>query len=343
MNKFLLPAAALVLMGSAAIAADLSSPKTETALPPPPPPMWHGFYAGLNAGYGWGTNKNPDSSQLNAGSWSVTTRVIPGGAFTYGSPFVGSALATNGASLTQSGFIGGGQFGYNFQFKETFVAGFEADFQGADFRGGSTGFGHLNGSSTDGTPAVGIFGLQNGAFANSLSAGLDYLGTARGRLGFLLKPNLLIFATGGLAYGGAWANVATYGASTITPYAYQTGSPTAPYPAAAQSYVGGGRSNTLLVGYSAGGGVEWMFMRNWSLKAEAFYYNLGSLNVSTCAVANPANGQILINQAANAISRAYSGPGAINGFTSVNYQGVIARAGVNYHFDFNGAAPIVER
>jgi outer membrane immunogenic protein len=31
---------------------------------------------------------------------------------------------------------------------------------------------------------------------------IDYLGTVRGRLGWLVNPTLLVYGTGGLAYGG---------------------------------------------------------------------------------------------------------------------------------------------
>jgi hypothetical protein len=33
----------------------------------------------------------------------------------------------------------------------------------------------------------------------------------------------------------------------------------------------------------------------------------------------------------------------VAGATRVNYQGVIARMGVNYHFNFGGSAPIVAK
>jgi outer membrane immunogenic protein len=38
-----------------------------------------------------------------------------------------------------------------------------------------------------------------------------------------------------------------------------------------------------LSGWTAGGGLEWMFMQNWSLKAEALYWDLGRMNVETVA------------------------------------------------------------
>ena len=43
--------------------------------------------------------------------------------------------------------------------------------------------------------------------AIAASKSLDYLGTVRGRLGYLFTPTLLVYATGGLAYGGVNSSV----------------------------------------------------------------------------------------------------------------------------------------
>jgi outer membrane immunogenic protein len=60
MRKFPFAATAIVLasVGGSALAADLSSMKAPPPAYAPPPPMWTGFYAGLNAGGGWGTTTN---------------------------------------------------------------------------------------------------------------------------------------------------------------------------------------------------------------------------------------------------------------------------------------------
>jgi outer membrane immunogenic protein len=88
------------------------------AAPPPAPvviaPTWTGFYIGGNVGAGWAKN---DTS--NAG-------VLPLGA---GVPF--SIPLT---SQTMSGFIGGLQGGYNYQFGN-FVIGVEADGDWGDVNG----------------------------------------------------------------------------------------------------------------------------------------------------------------------------------------------------------------
>jgi opacity protein-like surface antigen len=68
------------------------------------------------------------------------------------------------------------------------------------------------------------------------------------------------------------------------------------------------------VGWNAGGGVEWMFMPNWSLKAEYLHYDLG--NVTASAVAAQPNGFYQY---------------AVSNKTSFN--GNLFHAGVNRHFD----------
>ena len=75
----------------------------------PPPFTWTGFYIGVNAGGIWGSGSV--SSTLFANGFPVLENTWPGGNF--------------GGS--QSGFIGGGQAGDNWQTGQ-FVLGVETDF-----------------------------------------------------------------------------------------------------------------------------------------------------------------------------------------------------------------------
>jgi outer membrane immunogenic protein len=77
------------------------------------------------------------------------------------------------------GFIGGAQIGYNWQ-RGLIVYGWEAD---ATFSGMETEF----------------FGID---------VSVDWFATARGRLGYLVQPNLLAYATAGL---GVYSVSATIG------------------------------------------------------------------------------------------------------------------------------------
>ncbi len=207
MKKLLLASVATLATVSAlsAFAADLPARKAPVIAPPPP--LWTGFYAGLNAGYNFGTNGNAYSQTL-AGQWVKAREFIHTPDAT--GPIAMSAAASN----AQSGFIGGGQIGYNYQYGSNFVLGVEADIQGAGVRGSSYGVGAATGGGSTfdadelpNTTAVGQTGIQGG---------VDWLGTVRGRIGYLWTPTLLIYGTGGLAYGNVYANVTQSAVENVT-------------------------------------------------------------------------------------------------------------------------------
>jgi opacity protein-like surface antigen len=84
---------------------------------------------------------------------------------------------------------------------------------------------------------------------------LESFGSARARAGFAFG-NVLLFATGGLAFGEVDVS-----GSII------------PVPAANPTYISS--SSRLQTGYSVGGGVEYAFSPALSLKAEYLHYDLG--------------------------------------------------------------------
>ena len=318
---------ALALSAASAFAADLP------ALKAPPPaaavvPMWTGFYAGLNIGYGFGGSGSAASNGWETYNQYATAQLGPRSATMTNAGNVGGlGFANTGtASQNQSGVIGGGQIGYNLQYGKSFLVGLEADFQGAGIggKGSFSGLGRNNVYHTYPTdPTKASIWHSENAFAGTtnISSGLNWLGTLRGRLGYLVTPSLLVFGTGGLTYGGAYANVNSYGATQYIPWAHLGHEPIT-----MTSFFGNASASSVLVGWNAGGGLEWMFMQNWSAKAEAFYYDLGSMNLSGSGyqlAANPTN------NAAAYMSQ-----------TRVSYNGVIARAGVNYHFNW-GSTPVI--
>jgi outer membrane immunogenic protein len=297
-RRLLLHVPLLALVSGPALADDL-----------PRPPMWSGFYAGLNAGYGWGTSSRVATTAL------PLVDNLAGDPF-WGTPFGFAAAASSGvAKLDQSGFVRGGQLGYNYRLGPAFVAGLEADFQGAGIRGegGHAGFSQV------GPDLSGAVDTAYGAGA--VTAAVDWIGTLRGRLGYLATPTVLLYATGGLAYGGVRAS-ATHdlGFSDDTPTIYPT-------------FGGRGGSSGARVGWTAGGGAEWAFAPQWSIRAEALYYDLGAVSVASSPVgAVDPDGLNLAAGAPGALLFA-SGP-----TTRVRFDGVIARAGVSYHFDSDASA-----
>jgi outer membrane immunogenic protein len=114
-NRWLKGVAIAALTAATSIAAAAADIPTRKEAPPPvfvPPPFtWTGFYIGLNAG-----------GVIGSGS-RTTSLFVPAAA---------SWIATyypSGLGSSPSGFIGGGQAGYNWQ-TGAFVLGVETDFDG---------------------------------------------------------------------------------------------------------------------------------------------------------------------------------------------------------------------
>lgn len=307
-----------LLLAGAALAADRHA---APALPPapmlpasPPPPLWSGFYVGLNAGGAWS-----DNTTVALGSGPLWVASDNPGPSPPAPPHYAAAAVqgATGALLTggSAGFIGGGQIGYNYQpgfAGDSLLVGLEADIQGVAGLAGA-------GNSLTNVPVYGpnVFNdAISGVFAARKS--LDYLGTVRGRLGYIVAPTLLVYGTGGLAYGGV--NLGVAGVQSLNP----------PYAGFVLSGPGAANFSDTRAGWTAGGGVEWMFMRGWSAKVEYLYYDLGSIRAnlggttSTLTGAGAADG-LKWATATQAVAR---------------FNGNIVRAGVNYHFNWGGE-PVV--
>ena len=186
MKSFLRAGTAIagIAFAGSALAADLP----RRAAPPPvfqPVPVftWTGFYAGFNAGYGFGTGDDNNAPTV-IGVNGLSGLVAPGGT---------AAIAFNNRR-SDEGFVGGGQIGYNYQFTpgSGVVIGIEADAQYVDFGRDRNRFSVAPGSS----PFLAGTQIFN---PNGLS-GLDFFGTVRGRLGYAFDRTL-VYGTGGFAYG----------------------------------------------------------------------------------------------------------------------------------------------
>jgi outer membrane immunogenic protein len=338
MKKQLFASSALVLIigVGAARAADLPSRK---APPPPPPPvaapLWTGFYGGLNAGYSFGTNNS-----INAAATPIDPQTIYGSGMRPraqqwsengpGASLINSmAMAQTGVfQNTQSGFVGGGQIGYNYQYN-SFVFGLETDIQGAGIRGTSNGLGVGSASANLG-PNGHLQAVSNAVGSTTAFTGVDWLGTVRGRVGYLVTPTMLAYGTAGFTYGGAYAHINTAAVDNQS-FTWNGLNGSHALGGFNRTYIGGGSQNKILTGWNAGGGVEWMFMPNWSLKAEGIYWNLGNMSVQTASFAAPPIG----GSCASGHAPQCQG-GVTVGRATVNYQGVIARMGLNYHFNVGG-------
>jgi outer membrane immunogenic protein len=226
MKKILLSSVALLSLSAGAFAADLPSRRMAPApyVAAVPVFTWTGFYVGGNAGYAWRDTNRDDSV------------FVPGGAITTlgGTPLAttGTLNFTNDSDSNRSGFAGGGQVGYNWQFG-SIVLGVEADIQGVDMNGDRRGSGtYVFTGTADGVP-----GLNNGSTTifRPSDRGLDYFGTVRGRLGYAFD-RFMIYGTGGFAYGGGGND--DCGGFVATGFVCDGGKDTR-------------------TGYAVGGGVEW--------------------------------------------------------------------------------------
>jgi outer membrane immunogenic protein len=279
--KRLAIAIAIALIGTRAFAADMAV----KAPPPAPAPVynWTGWYAGVNAGGSFGNVK----TDFNIAPITVGTSTIPGFA----------------SSNTEhpSGFMGGGQVGYNWQFSPIWVVGLEADFQGAlekDSNNLSTPFNANVTFLINNTPPPICCVLATGTAVTNYTTRIDWFGTVRGRFGYLWgNGQLLSYVTGGLAYG----HVDVEGTTTISgSVGLDTFSVTHP--------IGHSQVNA---GWVAGFGTEGrLWATNWTWKIEGLYMDLGHLN-DTDAAPVATGGQVI---------------------TGSHFTDTIFRGGLNYQF-----------
>lgn len=204
-------------IGGSALASDLPVKAYPHAKAPSveAPLSWTGFYAGGQVGGADGTWNN---SPLSAGIGPFTTGVPLGKA-------------------GNSGIAGGLHAGYNYQMANI-VVGIEADY-------------NWTGVSTYNTHLV----TTGPGLAFDVMRKLNNYGTIRGRLGVVAQESMLLYATGGWAYGSSKSNVAGVG---------NLGGPFSD---------NGSSSHT---GWTAGVGADYMVTQHWIAGIEYKHVDLGS-------------------------------------------------------------------
>ncbi|MBJ6127083.1 outer membrane protein [Microvirga splendida] len=222
MKSLVLSLSALIATTAATAAADL--PGRPELLPPVqavPAVSWSGFYAGVHGA--WIGDKGEAE---RSGVSGVSADALP--------PRLG---------LSDSGFGGGAQIGYLWQFG-TLVAGLEADLTAMDV----------------GRSRSSVGGDGAAALRTDLSSQMNWFGAVKGRLGVAM-PGLLPIVQQSLYYvtaGLAHAQVEHQGQITVVPAGIG--------PQAS--------SDEWTFGFVVGGGTEHMLSQNISIKTETLYYNL---------------------------------------------------------------------
>jgi outer membrane immunogenic protein len=247
MKKLALTAVILTFSTLAASAADLAArPYTKAPAVAAPVYDWTGFYIGGSIGGRW------DDS-----TWTTTTTNIPA---------IPATVINNPVGFSNSSVRAGVFGGYNWQVAPQWVIGIEADVAWAD-----------NKSST--SPIPGVFGIlvPTQDFAerkDRWDAGI------RGRIGYLLTPGLLAFATGGVS----WIN------SEASAHCGNT----------APNWCSGNNFTTrrvdtvskTLTGWTVGGGLEWMLSQNWLLRGEYRYAEYDGYNFALLQNGSTGNGTV---------------------------------------------------
>jgi outer membrane immunogenic protein len=238
MRKILGTIAALALgapIGSA-LAADLRLPVKAPPMPVVVPYNWTGFYIGGNVGYSWG--RDPIDVAATARIREFRAFQTPAETLVLDTGVVPFPLASGTANV--QGALAGGQAGYNWQ-SGAFVYGLETDLQWTGQKGGIDFCFPV---------ACGV-----GAFQGTIDHKLDWFGTFRARAGWLVDPRVLLYATGGLAYG----HVTTTATGGVVGQPFATLS-----------------AKGTRAGWTIGGGVEGALSNNWTVKAEYLYMDLGN-------------------------------------------------------------------
>jgi outer membrane immunogenic protein len=231
------------------------SPPTTSA-----PFSWTGFYVGAHVGYGWGG----DNTTFFSPNDQYATALL-NGKISVGGQAV-SPITTDSA-----GVFGGIQAGYNWQMNRNWIAGIETDFSWSDINGdGST------------NPLLAPPSLT-GTF--TINEDVEWFGTLRGRIGWLPSERWLIYATGGLAYGGLRDSFGVTTAGSFNAVLVGLGGFGMDYTNPGRCFAAS--SSGTEAGWTIGGGTEIALTRNISLKVEYLYVNLGGGDTFVATTLHP--------------------------------------------------------
>ncbi len=157
----------------------------------------------------------------------------------------GGVIATE--NMNSSGVVGGLYAGYNYQFSNAIVLGLEADVD-----------------ATSISKTSGVINVLGGPpfLGNADKESIPWQGSLRGRLGYAID-HVLLYATGGFAFGGINTSYATAGV-----------------PGSLVSF------NGTQTGWTVGGGLEYAFNANWIGRVEYRYTQFSAFTDNPVAPGN---------------------------------------------------------
>lgn len=240
---------------------------------------WSGGYVGVNAGAGFNNSRFSTSYAYTGADQldDVTQTAIDD---------LGMSK-----SATDTAFTGGITAGYNWQISN-FVLGVEGDFNYTGFDGRV--------SSGTGSLMSDILEADSGSATDRVSYQSNWFGTVRARAGYAFE-NLLVYGTGGLAYGLMDANQ-TLDAVADPDYIKWNGS-----------------QDGWNLGWTAGAGIEYG-VDHWVIGAEYLYVDLGNYNWTTNSDASLSDSQMQTDWS------------QVRSRGTADYAFSVARATVKYRF-----------
>src|SRR5215470_13432637 len=149
----------------------------------------------------------------------------------------------SGSRSSSASVAGGGQIGCDYQFYNSWVVGIRNMFDGTD----------IHKTRTFADPFF-------GTVAGTVETKVNWFDALTGRLGYLVAPNWLIYGQGGAAWTKATATAFNGLGAEV-----------------------GSISGNSRTGWTAGGGVEWMFIPHWSAFVEYNYMGFGTRSSSFLA------------------------------------------------------------
>jgi outer membrane immunogenic protein len=233
MKKLIVTAlAATVIRVTPAFAADIMPAKAPIYVPADP---WSGFYGGGSLG---ARRSDVDWRTLD---FDDILDIFP------------ASNIDNPAHLNATSFRVGAYAGYNWLFAPAALVGLEGDIAWGN-----------NNKTRGGFPGT----VETNPTLDLITAKLGWDASIRARLGYLITPNWLAYATGGIA----WQEIHTLSICTANPNI--SASP-ASFCTGGTGTSTSGLTSTTKTGWTAGGGIETILAAHWIGRVEYRYADFG--------------------------------------------------------------------